>query len=58
VWQLKWELEDLSLRALEPATYKSIAKLLDERRLDRERYIATWSPPLKAELAAAGIAPR
>ena len=39
VWQLKWELEDLSLRALEPATYKSIAKLLDERRLDRERYI-------------------
>ena len=32
VWQLKWELEDLSLRALEPATYKAIAKMLDERR--------------------------
>ncbi len=56
VWQLKWELEDLSLRALEPSTYKSIAKLLDERRLDRERYIADVVATLKAELAEAGIA--
>jgi GTP pyrophosphokinase len=40
VWQLKWELEDLSLRALEPATYKSIAKLPRRAPLDRERYIA------------------
>ena len=39
IWQLKWELEDLSLRALEPETYKSIARMLDERRLDRQRYI-------------------
>ena len=39
VWQLKWELEDLSLRALEPETYKAIARMLDERRLDRQRYI-------------------
>ena len=36
VWQLKWELEDLSLRALEPETYKQIARMLDERRLDRQ----------------------
>jgi GTP pyrophosphokinase len=56
VWQLKWELEDLSLRALEPATYKSIAKLLDERRLDRERYIREAVDTLKKELADAGIA--
>ncbi len=56
VWQLKWELEDLSLRALEPATYKSIAKLLDERRLDRERYITEVVDTLKRELAQAGIA--
>ncbi|MFO1312119.1 MAG: bifunctional (p)ppGpp synthetase/guanosine-3',5'-bis(diphosphate) 3'-pyrophosphohydrolase [Burkholderiales bacterium] len=55
VWQLKWELEDLSLRALEPSTYKSIAKLLDERRLDRERYIADVVATLKAELAESGI---
>jgi GTP pyrophosphokinase len=55
VWQLKWELEDLSLRALEPAQYKAIAKLLDERRLDRQRYIEDVVATLKRELAAAGI---
>ena len=55
VWQLKWELEDLSLRALEPETYKEIAKLLDERRLDRQRYIEDLVAMLQRELAAAGI---
>ncbi len=55
VWQLKWELEDLSLRALEPETYKAIAKLLDERRLDRERYIEDVVVRLHRELAGAGI---
>ena len=55
VWQLKWELEDLSLRALEPDEYKAIAKMLDERRLDRQRYIETIVATLKRELAAAGI---
>src|SRR5215472_1950493 len=39
VWQLKWELEDLALRALEPETYQHIARLLDERRLDRQHYV-------------------
>ena len=55
IWQLKWELEDLSLRALEPETYKTIAKLLDERRLDRQRYIEEVIDSLHRELAAAGI---
>ena len=55
IWQLKWELEDLSLRALEPETYKTIAKLLDERRLDRQRYIEEVIGRLQRELAAAGI---
>ncbi|MEP7182156.1 MAG: bifunctional (p)ppGpp synthetase/guanosine-3',5'-bis(diphosphate) 3'-pyrophosphohydrolase [Betaproteobacteria bacterium] len=55
VWQLKWELEDLSLRALEPETYKTIAKMLDERRLDRQRYIEDVVAVLQRELAAAGI---
>jgi len=55
VWQLKWELEDLSLRALEPAAYRSIAKLLDERRLDRERYIEDVMATLRRELADAGV---
>ncbi len=37
--QLKWEMEDLSFRFLEPLTYKRIAKLLEERRDEREKYI-------------------
>ena len=55
VWQIKWELEDLSLRALEPAEYKRIARLLDERRLDREQYIADVIALLTRELRAAGL---
>ena len=55
VWQLKWELEDLALRTLEPETYKQIAKLLDERRLDRQHYIEEVKSTLKRELAAAGV---
>ncbi len=55
VWQLKWELEDLSLRALEPAVYKDIARALDERRLDRQRYIEQAIAELDHQLAAAGI---
>ena len=55
VWQLKWELEDLALRALEPETYKQIARLLDERRLDRQHYIEEVKSTLKTHLLAAGI---
>src|SRR5262245_26786514 len=55
VWQLKWELEDLSLRALEPEAYKSIATLLDERRLDRQRYIEDVIAILARELQVAGV---
>ncbi len=55
IWQLKWELEDLSLRALEPDTYKAIARMLDERRIDRQRYIEDVLAVLKDELKAAGI---
>ena len=57
VWQVKWELEDLSLRALEPEAYKSIARALDERRHDREAYIRKVMTLLAQELAAAGIHP-
>src|SRR5690349_1654946 len=38
IWQLKWELEDLAFRYLQPDTYKRIARLLDERRADREAF--------------------
>jgi GTP pyrophosphokinase len=55
VWQLKWELEDLSLRYLEPQLYRKIAGLLDERRLDREQYIANFIMHLKQALEREGI---
>jgi len=55
VWQVKWELEDLALRYLEPELYKKVAKLLDERRVDREKYIADVLAQLKNELNQAGI---
>jgi GTP pyrophosphokinase len=55
VWQLKWEMEDLSLRYLEPQLYKEVAKLLDERRVDREQYIANVEDILKQKLSQAGI---
>jgi GTP pyrophosphokinase len=55
VGQLKWELEDLSLRALEPEAYQRIARLLDERRLDRQHYIESVQATLKHELAAVDI---
>ncbi|OIR08903.1 GTP pyrophosphokinase [mine drainage metagenome] len=55
VWQIKWELEDLSTRYLEPALYKQVAKLLDERRVDRERYIADVIGRLQQALARADI---
>jgi len=55
VWQLKWELEDLSVRYLEPDLYKKVAKLLDERRVDREQYIAAVVAQLQQALSQAGI---
>lgn len=55
VWQLKWELEDLSFRFLEPDTYKRIAKQLDEKRVEREAFIRDAMEKLGGELAAAGI---
>jgi GTP pyrophosphokinase len=56
VWQVKWELEDLSFRYLEPELYKKIAKLLDEKRLGREQYITDFRQRLRDELRKNGIA--
>jgi GTP pyrophosphokinase len=55
IWQLKWELEDLSFRWLEPAEYRRIAGWLNESRIERERYIQTAIADISAELARAGI---
>ena len=55
LWQLKWELEDLGFRYLQPDTYKRIAKLLAERRSDREAYIEQVKQSLREALKAEGI---
>ncbi len=49
IWQLKWELEDLAFRYLEPDTYRRIARLLDDKRAGRERYVEQ----VRRELGAA-----
>jgi GTP pyrophosphokinase len=53
---LKWELEDYAFRYLAPLDYRRIANSLNERRVERERYIAELKARLRAELGAAGIA--
>ena len=55
IWQLKWELEDLAFRFLEPDTYKAIARLLDEKRTERETYMVALRDRLEAALRAQRI---
>ena len=55
IGQLKWELEDISFRYLHPKVYKKIAKLLDETRLDRERYMRDFVDNLSGQLSALKI---
>ncbi|GAB2501788.1 RelA/SpoT family protein [Lysobacter humi (ex Lee et al. 2017)] len=56
IWQLKWELEDLAFRFLEPETYQQIARLLDEKRIAREAYIDDVVRVLRDALDAQGVA--
>ncbi|MFM9922848.1 bifunctional (p)ppGpp synthetase/guanosine-3',5'-bis(diphosphate) 3'-pyrophosphohydrolase [Variovorax sp. H27-G14] len=55
IWQVKWEIEDLSFRFLEPETYKLIARLLDEKRIEREGHIEQLRSQLESELQAEGV---
>src|SRR3990167_2354195 len=55
IWQLKWELEDLAFRYLQPETYQRIARLLDEKRTGRERFIEEAKQKIRSTLAEAGI---
>ena len=55
IWQIKWQLEDLSLRYLDPVRYREIAALLAEGQAKRERYLQRIISLLKEELARAGI---
>jgi GTP pyrophosphokinase len=55
IWQIKWEMEDLSFRFLEPQTYKETARLLDEKRTLREDYVEQLRWKLQTDLAKLGI---
>ncbi|MFN9728009.1 RelA/SpoT family protein [Acidovorax sp.] len=55
IWQVKWELEDLSFRFLEPDTYKEVARLLDEKRGEREVYMEHLRARLETELRSRSI---
>jgi GTP pyrophosphokinase len=55
IWQIKWELEDLVLRHLEPVTYQEIAHLVAERRADREKHVAEIVDILQKTLKREGI---
>ena len=55
IWQIKWELEDLSFRYLDPDRYKQIAGMIDERRINRQQYITKIVNALREELERQGI---
>jgi GTP pyrophosphokinase len=56
IWQIKWEMEDLAFRFLEPDTYKSVAKQLQDKRIEREEGMAQLRESLAQDLKAQGIA--
>ncbi|HEB66468.1 MAG TPA: GTP diphosphokinase [Gammaproteobacteria bacterium] len=55
IWQIKWELEDLAFRYLNPSAYKAIARQLAERRVERDAYIVRFVEHLQQELNTVGI---
>jgi GTP pyrophosphokinase len=55
IWQIKWEMEDLAFRFLEPQTYKEVARLLDEKRAEREAHVEQVRERLQQDLMQQGI---
>jgi len=55
IWEIKWEMEDLAFRFLEPDTYRQVARLLDEKRSEREAHVEQLRSRLEAELTAQGM---
>ena len=55
IWEIKWELEDLAFRFLEPDTYRQVARLLDEKRVEREANVERLRHQLESDLQANGI---
>ena len=58
IWEIKWEMEDLAFRFLEPDTYKQIARQLDEKRSERETYMHELCQMIESGLQAQGIPSR
>ena len=56
IWQIKWEMEDLAFRFLEPETYRQTAKLLDEKRGERELFMESLRGQLERGLNSGGVA--
>jgi GTP pyrophosphokinase len=55
IWQIKWEMEDLAFRFLQPDDYHRVAALMDGKRLQREAAVEHARQRLAAELAAVGL---
>jgi GTP pyrophosphokinase len=55
IWQIKWELEDLAFRFLEPEQYKTVARMLDEKRVEREQVVEQARQRLYEQLRAHGL---
>ena len=55
IWQIKWEMEDLAFRFLEPEMYKTIAKQLQDKRAERETGMAQTVQQLRLDLLAKGV---
>ncbi len=55
IWEIKWELEDLAFRFLEPDTYRTVAGLLDEKRTQREAQVQHLRDEVQAGLQAQGV---
>ena len=56
IWQIKWELEDLSFRILQPDTYKQLAKQLERKRTERESMISEAIELISSRLDEQGVA--
>jgi GTP pyrophosphokinase len=55
IWEIKWEMEDLAFRFLEPDTYRTVAGLLDEKRTEREAQVQRLRDEVQAGLQAQGV---
>jgi GTP pyrophosphokinase len=56
IWQMKWQLEDLAFRFLDPESYRRVAAMVASRRQERERFVRSVVTELRAALEEAGIA--